>query len=113
MEKGWYYMVNGQRVGPVSPEILKHLAETGRLLPTEMVWKEGMTRWAAAKKLKGLFPANKTAAGMVSPPPTLPAVQPATKESVPESVQQVQKDRPCEWCKNAMPVSAVACPRCG
>lgn len=56
MASAWYYAQDGQRLGPVSSRQLKQLAVGGRLRPTDLVWKAGMSDWAPAVKLKGLFP---------------------------------------------------------
>lgn len=72
METQWYYTDQGQRVGPVSAAQLKERAASGRLQPTDMVWKEGMTQWAAVGQVKGLLPAaRKEQTSVVSPPPML------------------------------------------
>jgi TM2 domain-containing membrane protein YozV len=51
----WYYTVNDERQGPISAADLKKLAEAGTLKATDLVWKDGMTDWAQAKSIKGLF----------------------------------------------------------
>ncbi|QDT59424.1 hypothetical protein SV7mr_19310 [Stieleria bergensis] len=56
MASEWYYGRNGQQQGPVTSNQLKQLAQSGQLLPTDFVWKEGMSEWAKASKVKGLFP---------------------------------------------------------
>ncbi|MCS7303690.1 MAG: GYF domain-containing protein [Thermoguttaceae bacterium] len=55
---GWYMTRDGvTRYGPYTEEQLRELANAGRLLPTDMVWREGMDRWAAASSVPGLtFP---------------------------------------------------------
>ncbi|MBX9623945.1 MAG: DUF4339 domain-containing protein [Gemmataceae bacterium] len=65
----WYYSVGGQRFGPVPASELKSLATAGKLAGGDLVWKEGMTDWAPAKKVKGLIPPP----GPSGPPP-LPQV---------------------------------------
>jgi hypothetical protein len=59
-------------MGPVSPAELKKLAANGQLLPTDMVWKDGLSEWVAAKNLKGLF-VTPTIATPPPPPPPSPA----------------------------------------
>jgi hypothetical protein len=41
--------------GPVSSAQLKALARSGKLRPTDMVWREGMAKWTPGTKVKGLF----------------------------------------------------------
>ncbi len=58
MSQEWYYSVDGDRQGPVSAADLKKLADAGTLKPADLVWKDGMTDWAPAKSVKGLFGAG-------------------------------------------------------
>jgi hypothetical protein len=58
----WHFTQNGQPAGtPVSAAQLKQMAQAGQLLPTDMVWQEGMTTWAPAGSIKGLFGPGKAA----------------------------------------------------
>ena len=67
MANEWHFTLNGQPAdSPVSAAQLKQLAGAGQLQPTDMVWQEGMTGWAPASSIKGLFPPGKLAA---APPP--------------------------------------------
>ena len=55
MPKEWFYTKDGRnRIGPVSPADLQALAKSGELMPTDMVWKEGMAKWSPASAIKGL-----------------------------------------------------------
>jgi hypothetical protein len=76
MAADWHYSQNGQRVGPVSEEALRHAAASGTLLPTDLVWKQGMADWAQAGRLKGLVFASPPPLP-VQPPP-LPNGRPPT-----------------------------------
>src|SRR5262249_45031028 len=53
----WYYAKGGERLGPVSSAQLRQMAQSGELLPTDMVFKEGGTQWTAASTISNLFPA--------------------------------------------------------
>lgn len=55
MSENWYYTQGDISVGPVSALDLKQLASSGQIAPTDLVWKEGMSAWAPAEQLKGLF----------------------------------------------------------
>lgn len=68
MAAEWYYVKNKQRVGPVPFERLKQLASSGQLLPTDMVWQQGMAKWTPASSVDGLFPPTV----QVMTPPPLP-----------------------------------------
>jgi GYF domain 2 len=62
MASEWHYTQNGQAVAvPVSTPQLKQLAVSGQLKPDDLVWQEGMTSWAAASSIKGLFGPSKAA----------------------------------------------------
>lgn len=66
MADEWHYSVQGNRSGPVGAAELKRLADSGRLSPADLVWKEGLQNWVPASNVKGLFP-NRPAG-----PPPLP-----------------------------------------
>jgi hypothetical protein len=53
----WYYTKDGKQQGPVSSSQLRQLAQSGQLLPTDMVFKEGGTEWKLASSVSNLFPA--------------------------------------------------------
>ena len=60
---GWFYSHDGQQLGPVSMEILKHSHTTGTLNADDLVWTHGMTEWKRADKaLPGLFSGEAVAA---------------------------------------------------
>ncbi|MFZ1935338.1 MAG: DUF4339 domain-containing protein [Thermoguttaceae bacterium] len=51
----WYYARDNRQMGPVSSVELKRLATFDELRPDDLVWREGMTEWAAARNVRGLF----------------------------------------------------------
>jgi hypothetical protein len=51
----WYYIRDDKKAGPVPTAQLKELANSGRLRPSDMVWRSGTAQWASADQLKGLF----------------------------------------------------------
>lgn len=53
--QAWHYSRNGKQVGPVTAADLKRLASTGKLSPTDLIWKEGWEDWKQAGSIKGLF----------------------------------------------------------
>jgi hypothetical protein len=74
----WYYAQGDKQQGPVSPAEVKSLADAGKLLPDDLVWREGMEEWIPARKVKGLFDADEAAAAKAAPPvasPPRPGVQ--------------------------------------
>src|ERR1700722_3484155 len=58
----WYYLQNGQQVGPISDDRFRALLSSGEIGPDHLVWHEGMPEWTQAK-VAGLFS---------SAPPPLP-----------------------------------------
>lgn len=58
----WYWMKDGQRHGPVDTAELKRLAQTGQILSTDMIWRDGLPKWVPASQANGLeFVAASTA----------------------------------------------------
>jgi hypothetical protein len=51
----WYYAKDGERKGPVSSSQLRQMAQSGELLPTDMVFKEGGSQWIPASSINNLF----------------------------------------------------------
>jgi hypothetical protein len=64
----WYYARGNKQMGPVSSADLKRLAGAGDLLSDDLVWREGLTEWAPARSVRGLFDEDK-------PPATKQAVE--------------------------------------
>jgi hypothetical protein len=75
MSGGWHYARNGQSFGPFVRTQLQELAATGKLLSSDLFWKDGMKEWKPADSIKGLFKAPKASqrsapsAAAVSHPP--------------------------------------------
>ena len=77
MSATWFYSEQGQQLGPVSTEVLGQLASAGRIAPGDLVWREGMAQWIAARdvpEVASLFPAPRT--GRPAPPPLPPMAVP-------------------------------------
>lgn len=56
MVSDYYYTVNGQQAAaPASAAQLRQMAALGQLQPHDLVWQEGMTSWAPASTVQGLF----------------------------------------------------------
>ncbi len=56
MPRLWRYKRDGHEFGPVTPDDLQMLAKAERLLPTDLVCKDGTNHWFAARGIRGLFP---------------------------------------------------------
>ena len=96
----WFYLEDGQRIGPVDAKSLKALAQSGQLGPKDYVWTEGMPDWKEAIRIKGLFPKGP-------PPPPPSAVPSGTAVSPtiasPETVTPESRSLP-----QSLPESATA-----
>ncbi|MFO0804357.1 MAG: DUF4339 domain-containing protein [Gemmataceae bacterium] len=79
MASQWYYSVGGAVRGPISSQALVSLANGGQLLPTDLVWKDGMAEWVQARKIKKLFPKSPL-------PPPLPQSLPTPTTLPPPQV---------------------------
>lgn len=67
----WYYAKDNRQMGPVSALELKRLATFDELRPDDLVWREGMTEWAAARNVRGLF--DQEAATLAAAAPAAPS----------------------------------------
>ncbi len=76
---GWFYSHDGQQLGPVSMEVLRHSHTTGTLNADDLVWTHGMMEWKRADKaLPGLFSGEgAVASGHQSGPAVGPVQLPA------------------------------------
>jgi hypothetical protein len=78
MADQWYYARGGNKLGPFSARLFKDLADAGRILPTDTVWKEGIEKGVSAARVKNLLPRApapcpedlSAPAPSLSPPPT-------------------------------------------
>jgi hypothetical protein len=55
MATEWYYLKNGEKVGPISSTELKNLAVKQEIMPSDLIWKEGLEKWVAAKSVDNLI----------------------------------------------------------
>ncbi len=60
----WYYLVNGEQMGPISSEQLKQLATDGKVTQDTHVWREGLDDWKPARLVQGLFDGGAAAGAM-------------------------------------------------
>jgi uncharacterized protein DUF4339 len=73
MADEWYYWHDAEIMGPFSGKLLVGLAAAGTILPTDIVWKNGIERGMVAGQVKHLFPAppesGQSAAATPAEPP--------------------------------------------
>ncbi|MDW8078276.1 MAG: DUF4339 domain-containing protein [Thermoguttaceae bacterium] len=89
-KSGWYYLLGNQPVGPVSGSHLKELAATGRLKPTDLVWRPGLPGWVQARRVRGIFPQPPAAPSKEKAPPPSPE---SSSPAVPPSGVPIQEAR--------------------
>jgi len=83
MADQWYYARGGDKLGPFSARQLKDLADAGRILATDTVWKAGIEKGVSAARVKNLFPlapdhsspVDLSAPWAPAPPPSLPPTE--------------------------------------
>lgn len=86
----WYYARDNKQMGPVSSAELKNLADAGQLQPDDLVWREGLTEWAPARSVRGLFEEEtKPAPVQESPLPAVTAVEEALEETQPTAITKI------------------------
>lgn len=126
-EPVWYIAQNRQRLGPFSATQLQQLAQIGQLRATDMVFRDGTSRWVPASSVPGLF---QTPPPGVSAEPRSPARgEPADAIPLPALQRRqdwfemspflFEPDRfPCHRCGREVTWEAdlanqvVSCPHC-
>lgn len=104
MSQEWYYSVDGDRQGPITSAELKKLADGGKVGPADLVWKEGMADWVAAKSIKGLFGAAAAAAGSAATGGIGAAAQAAAAKAAKNADEEMDDDgRPAVRSKRRDP----------
>jgi len=76
MSAEWFYLKNRQNLGPFSQDQLRQLAQQGQLLPTDLVWKNGMANWSPANSIPGLLPGRQQTPVAPTPPAAAPSAAP-------------------------------------
>lgn len=103
MADEWFYQRNGQKFGPFSPQALRQLALDGFLYPNDMVTKTGMTNWAPASKVNGLFQVSGSPPAPVPPNPVLSPFIHESSSPPPLSPLPVQTFEPFPFATQSPP----------
>lgn len=85
----WYHARGTEQFGPVSAGELKQLAQSGRLKPDDLVWREGMADWAPARTVRGLFDAD-----VVAPPKAAGPAAPGGDSDAGAAASSARSDQP-------------------
>ena len=93
MADQWHVTRDETKSGPFSSTALRRLAVSGKLLPSDQIWKEGMTKSVPASNLKGLFSDASSSAPSPSftpnpSPPPQPISSPPPISSLPSVLNQ-------------------------
>jgi hypothetical protein len=68
----WFLARDGQQHGPIRADEMSKIIEMGYLLPTDLVWRQGLSDWQPASSVFPPKPASET-----QPAPSPAAVEPA------------------------------------
>jgi len=55
MSQNWFYAKGQQQIGPVPEDALRAMIASGQVLPSDLVWAEGMPNWIEAERIPHLF----------------------------------------------------------
>ncbi len=93
MTQEWHYSSNGQQHGPITGSELKQLAASGKLKPTDVIWKQGMANWISAGSTKGLFLPIAAAREpqLANDPPPLPPLSSHQAMNLADQLQKLQQ----------------------
>jgi hypothetical protein len=98
----WYYARDNKQMGPVSAAELLRLATAGQLGPDDLVWHEGLTEWASARNVRGLFDGSGANAAVMAAqadaPPAVPE-PPAAKRVAPSPPARHLVDTLLDGCR--------------
>ena len=94
----WFYMRGDVRVGPLTNSELRAAASSEALLPTDLIWKEGLPGWTQANRISGLF-ANRSP---VTPPPPPPSRDIQVPSAPPVTANQSKKDQKMTAAENVL-----------
>ncbi len=81
MADNWYYVLKGNRQGPVAIEVLQEMVTKTELTLADFVWKKGFENWKKIKEIEELQPKIK------APPAPTPAPTPTRVEATPAAAQ--------------------------
>jgi hypothetical protein len=80
MASKYFIQKDGQTLGPMSASDVKTLAQSGRLMPNDLVWQEGSEKKVRAEEVKGL---TFKSPQVVPPSPAQDDVPSPVKDNVP------------------------------
>lgn len=78
----WYYLKDGQPLGPVGEGSIRAWLESGFLRPADLVWRDGLREWTAIWQLPEFSGSEATAAGPSEGSPASPPYRDQSAEPV-------------------------------
>jgi GYF domain 2 len=99
MADRWYYAHDDIKIGPFSGQQLRDLADTGQIIRTDTIWKEGIVKGVSALKVKNLFLP-------MLPNPPLESLAPVAQTEA-ESLSPGLKSMPTEGTPAETPVPTI------
>lgn len=103
MGREWYYVRAGQSHGPLTGKDMQKLVEAGQLLPNDLIWSKGMSKWVEARKVPQLFTGKVAPAHANRAIPPLPAPSEVSGSPTQRTVFR------CPQCKKALQVAPAHC----
>lgn len=111
----WYYVANGQQVGPVSAQDLKALVDAGTVTAETLVWREGMAEWVAqntvAQEIETEAARHPAGPGPVAPPTERSGLSlkaaPAAAVQQPAAAAQPGGAGTCRECGRQFPLDQM------
>lgn len=104
MSDNWYYVLKGQRLGPVDMGVMVNLIQDNQLGPEDYVWKKGFENWSKLSDVPELSTTKSAAAPVIkesAPAPASAPVKngeqqpaPTTQQSLP-LIGQLHQDQRC------------------
>jgi GYF domain 2 len=109
----WYVGRDGQQYGPVADTAFRGMVETGQVLPTDLVWCDGMPNWVPASALPRQQP-QPTPEPVTQPiaasrTASQPAAQ-ATTDAIAHATQLATSPRPQQTAQQSAQQTRAASP---
>jgi len=107
-DKIWYVRKGIKKLGPFSNAEMRGLASSGKLVPEDMIWKDGLDGWVKASRLKVAFSVQSV---QVEPlHPTNETEHEALSMSKSNTVDK--KTKTCTFCGEEILAIAKKCKYC-
>lgn len=97
MADNWYYVLKGNRQGPVAQDVIEGMIASQELKQDDFVWKKGFENWKKIKDTPELEMKPKAAAAAPKAPDAFvpPAAQPAAAPEKEFSFKDLEEDNRC------------------